>query len=154
MLLSERTLAVAMPGCSTRFIMFPRIKVRDYMLYWKDGIDEMYSSINNALDKSSIFNHVHVGRLKHYSFQHKLECEIHEQLEAQFGNETLDGGFVIFNTIVAFVMDIERREVTDFISRALDSNSTSSVNDTETMSLPHPKRIKHTHIFYMFVHIV
>lgn len=121
------------------------------MLYWKDGIDEMYSSINNALDKSSIFNHVHVGRLKHYSFQHKLECEIHEQLEAQFGNETLDGGFVIFNTIV---MDIERREVTDFISRALDSNSTSSVYDTETMSLPHPKRIKHTHIFHMFVHIV
>ena len=154
MLLSERTLAVAMPGCSTRFIMFSRIKVRDYMLYWKDGIDEMYSSINNALDKSSIFNHVHVGRLKHYSFQHKLECEIHEQLEAQFGNETLDGGFVNFTTIVAFVMDIERREVTDFISRALDSNSTSSVNDTETMSLPHPKRIKHTHIFAMFVHIV
>ena len=154
MLLSERTLAVAMPGCSTRFIMFPRIKVRDYMLYWKDGIDEMYSSINNALDKSSIFNHVHVGRLKHNSFQHKLEYEIHEQLEAQFGNETLDGGFVIFNTIVALVMDIERREVTDFISRALDSNSTSSVNDTETMSLPHPKRITHTHIFHMFVHIV
>ena len=124
------------------------------MLYWRDGIDEMYSSIDNVLDKSSIFNHVHVGRLKHYSFQHKLECEIHEQLEAQFGNETLDGGFVIFNTIVAFVMDIERREVTDFISRALDSNSTSSVNDTETMSLPHPKRIKHTHISHMFVLIV
>ena len=154
MLLSERTLAVAMPGCSTRFIMFSRIKVRDDILYWKDGIDEMYSSINNALDKLSIFNHVHVGRLKHYSFQHKLEYEIHEQLEAQFGNETLDGGFVIFNAIVAFVMDNERREVTDFIGRALDSNSTSSVNDTETMSLPHPKRITHTHIFHMFVHIV
>ena len=95
---------------------------------------EMYSSINNALDKSSIFNHVHVGRLKHYSFQHKLECEIHEQLEAQFGNETLDGGFVIFNAIVAFVMDNERREVTGFIGRVLESNPTSSDNDTETMS--------------------
>ena len=154
MLLSERTLAVAMPGCSTRFIMFSRIKVRDDILDWKDGIDEMYASINIALDKSSIFNHVHVGRLKHNSFQHKLEYEIHEQLEAQFGNETLDGGFVIFNAIVAFVMDNERREVTGFIGRALESNSTSSVNDTETMSLPHPKRITHTHIFHMFVHIV
>ena len=107
---SERALVVAMPGCSTRFIMFSRIKVRDGTLDWKDGIDEMYASINIALDKSSIFNHVHVGRLEHNTFQHKLEYEIHEQLEAQFGNETLDGVLVIFNAIVASVMDNERRE--------------------------------------------
>ena len=133
--------------------MFSR-RSGDDTLDWIDGIDEMYASINIALDKSSIFNHVHVGRLGYNSFQHKVEYELHEPLEAQFEIETLDGVVNIFNTIVAFVMDIERREVTDFISRALDSNSTSSVNDTETMSLPHPKRITHTHIFHMFVHIV
>ena len=119
-------------------------------MYWKDGIDEMYSSINNALDKSSIFNHVHVGRLKHNSFQHKLDYEIHEQLEAQFGNETLDGGFVIFNTIVALVMDIERREVTDFIGRVLESNPTSSDYDTETMSTsPSETDNMYTHFSYV-----
>ena len=107
-----------------------------------------------TLDES-IFNHVHVGRIEYSSIRHKLEYEIqHKQLEAKFEIETLDGVLDIFNAIVAFVMDNERREVTDFIGRALDSNSTSSVNDTETMSLPHPKRITHTHIFHMFVHIV
>ena len=86
MLLSERTLAVAMPGCSTRFIMFSRIKVRDDILDWKDGIDEMYASINIASDKSSIFNHVHVGRLGCYSFKPKVEYELPEPLDAQFSH--------------------------------------------------------------------
>ena len=114
--------------------MFSRIKVRDDTLDWKDGIDDIDASMYMTLNESSIFNHVHVGRLEHNSFQHKLEYEIHEPLDAQFGNETLDGVLVIFNTIVAFVMDNERREVTGFIGRVLESNPTSSDNDAETMS--------------------
>ena len=83
-----------------------------------------------------------------------MEYEIHKQLETNLEIETLDGVLDIFNAIVAFVMDNERREVTGFIGRALESNSTNSDNDTETMSLLHPKRITYTHIFHMFVHIV
>ena len=36
--------------------------------------------------------------------------EIHQQLETKFEIETLDGVLDIFNAIVAFVMDNERRE--------------------------------------------
>ena len=155
MLLSERTLAVAMPGCSTRFIMFSRIKVSTLTLHWIGKMELILVALGTlGLINHVIFNHVHVGRLEHNSFQHKLEYEIHEQLEAQFGNETLDGVLVIFNAIVAFVMDNERREVTGFIGRVLESNPTSSDNDTETMSTsPSETDNMYTH-FHMFVHVV
>ena len=76
-----------MPSCYTRFIMFPRRYV-DNTLDLIDHIDEMYASINIASDKSSIFNHGHVGRLGCNSSKHKVEYELHEPLEAQCEIET------------------------------------------------------------------
>lgn len=90
-------------------------RVIDDTLDWKDEIDDMDASMDITLNESSIFNHVHVGRLGYKSFQHKVEYEIHEQLEAQCEIETLDGVMDIFNTIVPFVMDNGRGEVTGFI---------------------------------------
>ena len=103
-----------------------------------------------TLDESSLFKHVHVESIEHNSIRNKLEYEIHKQLETKFEIETLDGVLDIFNAIVAFVMDNERREATGFISRVLESNPTCSDNDIETMSTsPSETDNMHTHFSYV-----
>ena len=130
--------------------MFSRIKVREDTLDWKDGIDDIDASMYMTLDESSIFKHVHVGRIEYNSILHKLEYEIHKQVETKYEIDTLDGVLDIFNAIVAFVMDNERRGATGFIGRVLESNPTCSDNDTETMSTsPSETDNMHSHFSYV-----